>query len=490
MTGPASSAVARPGSATARFRALDWRLVVLAVATLALAVSLFRLWQATPGFIDTDTYEVLDGTGRIVVCVRDGIHPCGGGVNEFALLQYLPALALHELGATYDGAARDLIHINGVCFVLLLALAVPIARVLSTRIAGVVYASALLTSPVFWYAHAGHGEMLGTLAITVLAVALLAGWAYPIAAIATFLAVISKETALPFVALVIVAVVRARQLRGHPVIERRGRIAIAIAATAGVIANAGFNGFRYGRISNDDYLRSELHVPAGQVLKNAAALLVGPTGGLVWFWAVGLAVIVGAAVGACIRTRAPKELAGRPEVLGVACLVGLLGLFSLWYSPYGGAAWGPRLLLPWMPALIIVALASSDLPVKWARRAVAGWRAVVVCAALVILGLAQLGSMANSARFWHAYPGLYGDRREVAIIPYMADRQCPRYPAIEDGRAYYFRCLNHETWGRGIAMSRGLRALGDAPSDLVVAFVLVLGSLVVVARAPARAKAA
>src|SRR4051794_25238811 len=144
------------------------RLVLAAIVIAFLARPLVFEFHY-PGFIDTDTYEVLDGTPWIVRCLSDGLYPCGGQGNQFALLQDLPALALHQLDVGCEQAARDLIRFNVIAFVAMLALAWPLARALRSPAAGAAYALALLTSPALWYGHAGHGEILAALAIAALA---------------------------------------------------------------------------------------------------------------------------------------------------------------------------------------------------------------------------------------------------------------------------------------------------------------------------------
>jgi hypothetical protein len=363
-----------------------------------------------------------------------------------------------------------------------LGLAVPIGRALASRTAAVAYSIAVLTSPALWYAHAGHGELIGALAVAAVAVAVLRSWAWPLVMSATFMAVVSKETALPFVLIVAFAVARARVVRRGDGPSRRELAAVAAGAALGAIANVGFNLFRYGTVGNQDYMRAELHVPTVQALKNAAALVIAPTGGLVWFWPVALMIIAAAGLSALRTVRSLRKATREPVVLMLAAFLGLLVLFSLWYSPYGGAAWGPRLLLPWMPAFVVVALAGAPAVVRGLERLLAGKRVMAVWLAVAVAGLPQLGAMINTSRFVHTYPGEKANRAEVALHPFFADRECPRYPAIEEGRQYYFHCLNHQTWGQGLAVARGLRGAGDGQPVLVLTYVLTLAVLLVLAR--------
>src|SRR3954466_7868776 len=77
----------------------------------AVFVGMFAVLSvATRGFALTDTFDLLDGTGWSANCLHHGVFSsCGWQVGQFALLQYLPALALHELGFSYMGAFSGLV---------------------------------------------------------------------------------------------------------------------------------------------------------------------------------------------------------------------------------------------------------------------------------------------------------------------------------------------------------------------------------------------
>jgi hypothetical protein len=315
--------------------------------------------------------------------------------------------------------------------------------------------------------------VLGALAIAALAVAVARGSHVALIAIATVFAVLSKETAAPFVLILSYAVARGRSLRTGSPIPRSTTAGVAIGVSCGLIMNVAFNLFRYGGVGNEDYLRSELHVPLVQIPKNFAALLVGPTGGLLWFWPVACLLLVVAFSSVRRNGRPWLKILQDPVVLVGLTILGLLAEFSLWYAPYGGAAWGPRLLLPWMPGLVVGVLSSQTLTARLPRVA-SGLRWVPVALVVSAIGLAHLGAMVNSAHYWHAYPGESAIPGEISLTPFLGDKSCPHYPVIERERDYYFRCFNHQTWNRGIAMWRGLKAATDTPAALAILYVLTI----------------
>src|SRR4051812_8739402 len=106
------------------------------IATAVLGVLV--VWHAGRfQHLTSDTFGLLNGVGVIDRCLHAHQWDCGsqgyGSIGPSAILQYLPALALKRLGATYDGAAHGLVWVNTAAFVLLLALLWHTGRKLGDR---------------------------------------------------------------------------------------------------------------------------------------------------------------------------------------------------------------------------------------------------------------------------------------------------------------------------------------------------------------------
>jgi hypothetical protein len=131
-----------------------------------------------------------------------------------------------------------------------------------------------------------------------------------------------------------------------------------------------------------------------------------------------------------------------------------------WISPLGGLSWGPRLLIPWIPALVALALAAA--PERFdalARRATSGTRPALASAAvLLVLGLPHLATLVDSAHEPHPYPGWSGRADEVVFRQYAPDSSCPRSPDPYYDPPGYYRCQDHFMWTNGFALAQSVHA--------------------------------
>jgi hypothetical protein len=456
------------------------RWAVLGVLPLALA--LVFLWSATRGFAVVDTYQVLDGVGLADRCLHAGtIRDCGDRVGAFALLQYIPAFVAKRAGASYETGFDVLVALSALSFALLFVLGWLAARSLRRPRLAVVFALVLLTGPMLWYAHASYGESFAAACIAGMAVAVLLGAPVWVLAPAVFLATISKETALPFVALVValsLVAIRAERERWR---LRRAAAGFGIGAFAGVAANLAFNEFRYGTLHNTVYASQADRVPAGHVVTDAAAIALAPGGGLLWMWPSAVAVLVAAAL--CGRQR--RRSAG-PALT----LLALIAVMGLWFSPMGGFTWGPRLLMPWIPALVLIALVAAaesfDTIIERVLRTPATIATTVVV--LLVLALPHVAVMVDSARSPHPYPGNVFSGSEVVIRQYSPSASCPT--GIQDytrSASDYFRCLDDVLWRHGFAPLEARHAFARGEVWLFAALMAVaLAALTPAARTAAR----
>jgi hypothetical protein len=194
-------------------------------------------------------------------------------------------------------------------------------------------------------------------------------------ALAALAACLTKETAYPFVAaLGLLGLVLARRRTGRPI--RRHVVWGSVGLAIGIVLASLLNVVRFGSVLNTNYLQPELQTHGiSRTLDYALALLVAPNGGVFVFWPAA-SVLLAAACLLPLVFRLGRDLDVRPALVLIAVITGLtLGLAS-WWDPFG-SGYGPRLVLPWILPLVLIALVAYGEPLgELVRRLLAPtWRA-------------------------------------------------------------------------------------------------------------------
>jgi hypothetical protein len=132
----------------------------------------------------------------------------------------------------------------------------------------------------------------------------------------------------------------------------------------------------------------------------------------------------------------------------IVALLLLTGSLASWYSPWGWVAWGPRLMLPVLPAAVIVVLVVFGERLESTIRAMARHRVIlaVVGVAVIALSLPQVNILHD--------PAIVGSL-------FTPDATCPR-PASVLETNYYYHCLSHYAWGRAWLLRATYTALDGA----------------------------
>lgn len=418
--------------------------MILALA-FAVAATLVAVDAAPDGNLHTgDTDIVAHGAKVALDCIHLGTWSgCGKSspdrtdVGPYPLLQYIPAAALTKITGSEADVVSGLGRVNFVAFVIAVIVVGLVTRRRSQHpAAGALCLAFVVLSPLWYYATAGFGEMLSAVALMALALAVVER--RPALIVATmFVAGISKET-LPYFAFALAVLLgTSRQDRWLP--PRRVLLPAAGGAVAAFAANSVFNMFRYGTLDNPFYLRDLFRVPdAGRAIRHYLLILFSPNAGVLAFWPA-LLIAVAIAFAAALGARRTKEV---PQLLRWLGLLGWpLAFFataSIWFSPFGWIAWGPRLEVPVLAAWAIgtVLVAPREVLDRLARFVRTGPRMAVAATFGTILALAPA-----------AGPWSYGLAIETLI---EADGSCPRLTeiAIERNSRQYYRCVGHFGWRR------------------------------------------
>ncbi|HEU5163568.1 MAG TPA: hypothetical protein VFV54_10510, partial [Thermoanaerobaculia bacterium] len=253
------------------------------------------------------------------------------------------------------------------------------ARLLATR-AGSPRDGALLlfgiyfASPLWFYSRTIFTEPF-TWAFGVLSVAAIAAGSFGFASLFLGLALAMKETALLLVAPIIVAA-------GIHSGWKKGAV-LAIGPLAWGAAFVAKNVLTVGAP-----LSTFQTFQMGDVVAGAAGLIADPARGLLWFAPLLLLSVAGWLVPARDR---------EDRIAGWASAAIVLGYFlvtAAWVDWRGGSSWGPRLLIPALPALAVPLLR------LWIARTGTPWRAALAAAALAGFVVNWCAALDPFTAFW------------------------------------------------------------------------------------------
>jgi hypothetical protein len=386
------------------------RRIPTVTAARAAVVSSFAFlvaaWIAMP-WVGGDTPFVLDGSNALLTCVsHHDFNACGfsGKLNFWGLmtpigywplLQHIPDVISIELGATSHPARTRILALLSVAGVVG---SVILARLVLSRVQQVAwfwgFCFVVLSSPFIAYARTTVGEVFAAGLLVCLVAATVLQAPPALVALAAFGACVTKETSYPFVAaLGILGLVLARSRTGRPIRPQLigGTAGMAVAIVLASLLNI----VRFGSVLNTNYLDSHFRTPGiSRTLEYAAALLVSPSGGIFVFW-LSASVLVSAACLLPFVSRSHRKLDVRPALVLIAISTGLvLGLAS-WWTPFGWTAYGPRLSLPWLLPLVLMALvAYGDSLAPLAGRLLAPtWRLLAIFLVAFALTLPHIGEM-------------------------------------------------------------------------------------------------
>ena len=284
-----------------------------AVSVAMFVALLVAFWVPRTPSIGPDTLVLENGAKTALHCLRSGqLSNCGrspedraqapysliSAVGPFVILQYPVAVGLLELGLSDHQVYRALSLLSIVAFLgtLLLFSLVPfrLGRAEWAPILVLVF----LSGPFLHYGYATWGEMLGAFFLVAFVAAAVRPSHWLVIASTAWLAGLTKETAAPFViALGVVALLVA----GQTVRSARGRlVGLVLGASLALVTNALFNVFRYGTVTNQEYLHGYGgHIPAvplGQRVINFIGLLGAPNGGIALFWPSAFVLLVAGCV--------------------------------------------------------------------------------------------------------------------------------------------------------------------------------------------------
>jgi len=414
--------------------------VRLAAGGLALLVGLAAVAQSMSHVVvSLDTTQLVAYADSTLAHLRHGQWQHWGGA--YPLLQAIPALALRSQGLRSDYVIDSLIGLNVLSFATMVWVS---WRGLVRRSAAgaILLVTVLLSGTLLWYLHASFGEPLAAVVTLAAAVASWHGRRHLAAAMFLFLAGLSKDTAVPFLFVLCVAVSIGAERWTDPAWRWCRLASLLVAASLSLLVTGAYNYARFGSVLALPYLKPVFFVQSpGTEVSFFGAVWLSPNGGLLPFWpSFGVLLILGAIATVRATWSSPSLVAGirraAPAVGVVAVLLGVSVELANWWSPLGWVAWGSRLMLPWVPAAAYVLVVAYHEEIERLLRWIVGvpvgfWLAGI---ALAAASTPQYVAMVRPTLFW-----------EVFIVP---DAICPKvpYPGTGAANTYYYTCVNHMLW--------------------------------------------
>jgi hypothetical protein len=387
-------------------------------------------------------------------------------------------MVLVELGLNNNQLVHALGSVNLAALAASLVVVVAVARRMKPTYWGPVLVLALIGSSLTYQSTAGFGEMLAAF-FALLAVASVL-WRRPLLIVVTMmLATTGKETLFPF--LLILGLLAGRRHEDLLLPPRRVLLPLLIGIGMGEILNVGFDEFRFAADKNLTYLQPILRTPGlERKLDFLAGIWVSPSNGALWYWPLAVIVIAAVTVVSLARlTRSPGKVdVWLPPLLAVATLVAFSVGLADWYTPFGWISYGPRLMVPLLPAALVVILytggPSLAEPIRRVLSRLSGVGIAVV--AVVLVGWPQFGAP------WSWWPAV------TRLI--KASGGCPSLTKLilQNSVSRYYHCSELVMWRVHPIVLKAAATAGGGDA-LVARLVLSVASVVLVIDLVRRARA-
>ena len=389
-----------------------------------------------------DTRVLLTWTHNLLNCIAQGQYVGCVHAGHFPLLQYIPSLILHLLNFDQDSILRMFSYLSLISFGGIIGGCYWYSRSQKShpkdRFVWYAFLLVFFSSPLLGYARSSFGEMVATFLIFACTVVCLNRGSGLFVFVLSAAVCLTKDFAGIFLALVGMAALMP-DLLSQPARVKRHILSLAGGILLGLTLVGGFNYFRMGSVYNSMLLRDLFLVPHMGI---RASFLLGlwfaPNGGLLFFWPTFILPLVYTG-STQLRLSWPRpwrllRTAHLPLVLIVVMLAGLTYGLSGWFAPFGWLAWGPRLMLPWLPAVILLLLHfyHDQLPTAWLARCLSGWRFGVSLTFVVFLCLPQFYVVFDLHRF-----------SALVVAPTTT---CAEPLLLDKDAAYFYRCMQEFIW--------------------------------------------
>jgi hypothetical protein len=155
-----------------------------------------------------------------------------------------------------------------------------------------------------------------------------------------------------------------------------------------------------------------------------------------------------------------RRVDARPALVIAAVAFGLTVGFAAWWTPFGWFGYGPRLMLPWLPPLVLIALVAygTELSELTRRALEPRWALLAVLAVALAFTLPTIGQLWRP----NAISAFFEQQTPTCQAPWRA------------GNAAWYGCQHRQMWLDRPMQLYALRGI-KTPAGLSTAFVVTLG---------------
>lgn len=380
---------------TSRAVQIDRRLIIITVLAVAILVWVSAFEARHPWFLGIDVATWKDDWPKLIDCLRqDAIGRCGVGVSQFPLAYLLNSFVVSFFG--YMASEESvLLCINLVFLSLPLAvLALLHKGFASVWRAGAIYVAALALSPLpAFYVYSAALEIQSGI-ICGIFIACLVAWIQQRevrSPAALYGALLLSGFAFPFYKDTVVVVMGASIAAAWMVLSLRSSRLLRLPAggvkaflllvitpiVVSVALAAVYNQVKYGLPLPVRYMDVAMNTspPWYKSIEFLLGSIFSPNGGVLVFWFLPLSFAAWALV----------WLGGKLEAIALTIAgigAGLSAVsFSLWWATFGWDAWGDRLMIPPVLALLVAGVLTASFNGETRR---AGGGRDLLCYALAI----------------------------------------------------------------------------------------------------------
>jgi hypothetical protein len=448
---------------------------LIVLARLAAFVIAEPIYESDTHLLVTKLIETVRG------CLKN-LHTECTHAGPLPLFQYVPAFVLKGLGWSDASILHFFAYASFLAFIASVVIVYwALVKKGAPQHVGVLGVLLMMSGALLWYSHSTFAEMCAaflTLAFTAGCLLRFPGW---MTAVLLILAGSTKEMALPFLLLLGLTCLLPDIIRSFAKVKSH-IFHLAWGALASAFVSALFNYFRFRTFYNRDYLTDILIVPSWRIQVDFfLGIWLSPNGGLAFFWPSFFCLylaLVGFILFKGLRKERDAESAKERDeesaadwrerlifylpiaVVTLSLFLLTLG-FSRWFAPFGWVAWGPRLLLPWIPAMLLVLLYfySAQLTSILTALLKSRSRFVLTCAAFVLTAVPQFAVLF---------------RPQVIGNIFAPSPECPRTPVIQESVEYYYHCMHTYIWPRRWVFPELFAAAFKGPASRFTIFYILM----------------